>query len=283
MENLTRIEGMAWPDVEAHKPETGEPICERIDPRTLFVDHSYQRKVGEKGIRQIRRIVRTFDWTKFKPPVCAYAEHDGQTILKVLDGQHTAIAAASNPHIEKIPVMIVEAADTEAQAAAFVGQNTERVGVTPLQLHQAAVVAGDPEAQTVELVCARAGIKIVKTVPGGAKYQPRETIAIASLRGLIERHSAVGARRILEVLAEGGLAPITSLHIKAAEALMTDKELSLTFEPSDLSIAIGELFLTAEDEAKTFAHMKRIPVWRALAAVWYRKTKKRRASIKLVA
>lgn len=283
MEHLTQIVGMEWPDVTPARPATGEPICERVDPRSLFVDHSYQRKVGERGISQIRRIVRSFCWTKFKPPVCAYAEHDGQTILKVLDGQHTAIAAASNPCIDKIPVMIVEAADVQSQAAAFVGQNTERLGVTPLQLHQAAVIAGDPEAQTVELVCARAGVKIVKTVPGGAKYQPRETIAVASLRGLVERHSAQGARRILEVLADGGLAPITGQHIKAAEHLMTHKELSPTFDPSDLSIAIGELFLCAEDEARTFAHMKRIPVWRALAAVWYRKTKKKRTSIRTAA
>lgn len=283
MELLSPIAGMEWPDVIPARPSTGEPICERVDPRSLFVDHSYQRKVGERGISQIRRIVRSFCWSKFKPPICAYAEHEGRTILKVLDGQHTAIAAASNPHIDKIPVMIVEAANVEAQAAAFVGQNTGRLGVTPLQLHQAAVIAGDPEAQTVELVCARAGVKIVKNVPGGAKYLPRETIAIASLRGLIERHSAVGARRILEVLADGGLAPITGQHIKAAELLMTDKEFSLRFEPEDLSKAIGELFLTAEDEAKAFAHMNRIPVWKALAVVWFRKTKKKRGSIRIAA
>ena len=71
----------------------------------------------------------------------SYAEHEGQTVLKVIDGQHTAIACASHPSIELIPVMIVEAADTAVQAAAFVGQNTERLGVTALQIHRAAVVA----------------------------------------------------------------------------------------------------------------------------------------------
>ncbi|MGO7815405.1 hypothetical protein ACC674_38205, partial [Rhizobium ruizarguesonis] len=60
------------------------------------------------------------------------------TILKVLDGQHTAIAAASNPHIDVIPVMIVDAEDTVSQAKAFIGQNTERLGVTTLQPDEAA-------------------------------------------------------------------------------------------------------------------------------------------------
>lgn len=90
---------------------------------------AYQRQIGERGLRQIRKIIEAFDWTKYKPPVCTYADHDGATVLKVLDGQHTAIAAASHPNINMIPVMIVNAADTASQAAAFVGQNTNHLGV----------------------------------------------------------------------------------------------------------------------------------------------------------
>ncbi|AFL51395.1 hypothetical protein [Sinorhizobium fredii] len=120
-------------------------------------------------MRQIRRIIESFDWAKFKPPICNYAEQGGETVLKVLVGQHTAIAAASNPHVSRIPVMIVEAEDTVAQAKAFIGQNTERLGVTKLQLHQAALAAADEDAQTLELVCQRAGVTVLKrpapTVP----------------------------------------------------------------------------------------------------------------------
>lgn len=93
-------------------PPSGIPIFELVKPVDLFVDPAYQRNISEKGARQIRRIIEGFDWVKFKPPICAYSQCDGQTILKVLDGQHTAIAAASNPHIDKIPVMIVEAEST---------------------------------------------------------------------------------------------------------------------------------------------------------------------------
>lgn len=283
MSDLSPVSPIEASDLTPKVPETGEPMCERVDPRSLFVDHSYQRQISERGRRQIRRIIEGFCWSKFKPPICAYADQDGQTILKVLDGQHTAVAAASNPHIKAIPVMIVEAPDTAAQAAAFVGQNTERVGVTPLQLHQASVVAGNPEAQTVELVCVRAGVTLVKNTAGGGKYKPRETIAVAALRGLIDRHSAQGARKILEVLANADLAPITAQHIKAAELLMTSSDYAQRFEPEDLSVAIGDLYLTAEDEAKVMAHMNRISVWRALAAIWFRKTKKRKKVLRAIA
>jgi hypothetical protein len=179
--------------------------------------------------------------------------------------------------------MIVEAEETEAQAAAFVGQNTERLGVTPLQLHQAAVVARDEEALDVENVCARAGITVLRTTSSATRYQGRETIAVTTIRGLVGRHTAMGARRILEVLANADFAPITAMHIKATELLMTHRDYCQKFDPADLTAAMVDLYLAAEDEAKVYSHAHRIPIWQALAIVWFRKTKKKRAAIRLVA
>jgi hypothetical protein len=64
---------------------------------------------------------------------------------------------------------------------------------------------------------------------------------------------------------------------------MTDKEHAQKFEPEDLSKAISDLFLVAEDEAKILAHAHRLPYFRALAAVWLRKTKKRRSRVRIAA
>jgi hypothetical protein len=283
VELLNRITAVSIDDLTPQKPATGEPICERVDPTTLYVDHEYQRTVGEKGYRQIRRIIQGFCWTKFKPPICAYAEHEGRTILKVLDGQHTAIAAASNPHVDLIPVMIVEAPDTQAQAAAFVGQNTQRLGVTNLQLHHSAVLAGDPESVDVERTCIRAGVKVLRCLPGSGRYQPGDTIAIAAIKGLVARREPLGARVILEVLAKAHLAPITALHIKAAEYVMTDSEMSIKLDPDELSKTIGDLYLSAEDEAKLVAKTLRTSEWKALGSIWYRKTKKKRQVMRLAA
>lgn len=264
-------------------PKTPMPEFQVVDPRSLFVDGAYQRSIGERGRRQIRKIIENFCWTRFKPPICAFGMNEGERVLMVLDGQHTAIAAASNPHIHEIPVMIVDAPRTAEQAAAFVGQNTERVVVTPLQLFQASIIAEDEDALTVEQVCQRAGVKVLSMPPSHAKYNARDTVAVTTLRGLIVRQTAMGARRILEVLANAELAPITMHHIRAAEFLMTNKDHAQKFDPEDLSKAISDLFLVAEDEAKVLAHAHRMPYFRALAAVWFRKTKKRRAIMRVVA
>ncbi|SHE88422.1 hypothetical protein SAMN02745223_01315 [Devosia limi DSM 17137] len=257
------------------KPETGMPICEMVDPRDLWVDPAYQRPVGERGIKQVRRIIENFDWTKFKPPVCAFAEdEDGKTVLKVLDGQHTAIACASNPHVALIPVMIVEAPDTRSQAEAFLGQNKDRLGITALQLHYAAVAAGDPEAVTVAQVCDRAGIKILRYT--GREFEARETVAVTAIAGLVSRRGAMRARQILDVLAKAELAPITSNQIKAVEHLLTEDEFKEAIEAEALTEAVAGLGWTVDDEAKIFAATHRVPIWKALASIWFRKCRKKR-------
>lgn len=283
MSNVKPIEPMALSDVAPSVPKTAVPSFELVEPQALYVDVSYQRSISERGRRQIRKIVQEFCWTRFKPPVCSYGEFEGRRVLMVLDGQHTAIAAASNANVELIPVMVVEAPETSAQAAAFVGQNTDRLAVTPLHLHRAAVVAGDEDAMTVEQVCERAGVKVLHGPPSNAKYNARETIAVNTVKTLVRRNTAMGARRILEVLARAELAPITGHHIRAAEFLMTDKDYRQKFDPEDLATAIGEGFLTAEDDAKVYSHAQRIPYWKALAVTWFRRTKKRRIHLRAVA
>lgn len=274
--DLRPIEPINITDLDTAAPDTGEPICERVDPRTLFVDPAYQRAVGERGMRQIRRVVEAWCWTKYKPPICAYAEHDGKTVLKVLDGQHTAIAAASHPDIDMIPVMIVEAAETAAQAAAFVGQNTQRVAVTPLQVFFAEVTAGDDDALDVLKTCERAGVTIMRSPPSRSDFRPAETISISAIKSLVDKRGVMKARMILEVLAKASLTPITADHIKAAEYLMTDPEFHDQFEPEDLTREIETAGKAAEHEAKLFSVAHKVPMWRALAVQWFRKTRKKR-------
>lgn len=275
-DNVRPIAPISIAGLVPHEPPTGMPIFELVNPTDLYVDPAYQRNIGEKGSRQIRRIIENFDWVKYKPPICAYAEYEGQAILKVLDGQHTAIAAASNPHIGKIPVMIVEADTTIAQAKAFIGQNTERLGVTTLQLHQAALAAADEDAQTLELVCTRAGVKVLKTTNAYTGSGTRQTIAIKQIEAMINRRGSKLAREILEVLANAERGPLTAPQIKAVELLMTDAEFCEKITPEDLTEAIVDLLFTAEDEAKLFAATHKVPFWRALAVTWFRKCKKRR-------
>lgn len=276
MDNVRVISPVSIAGLVPNTPNTGMPIFELVRPSELYVDPTYQRNVGDRGMRQIRRIIENFEWTKYKPPICAYAEHEGKTILKVLDGQHTAIAAASNPNIDTIPIMIVEAESTIDQAKAFIGQNTDRLGVTTLQLHQAALAAGDEDAQTIELVCARANVQLLKTTNAYSGTGSRQTIAIKQIEAMIGRHGPVVSREILEVLANADRGPLTAPQIKAVEALLTDPEYREKITGDDLTEAIIDLLTTAEEEAKLLAVTHKIQFWKALAITWFRKCKKRR-------
>lgn len=259
-------------------PENGEPICERVRPADLYVDPAYQRNIGARGLRQIKKIVEAFDWNRFKPPICAYAEAEGRTVLKVLDGQHTAIACASHPEIHFIPVMIVEASHTFEQASAFVGQNTERLQVTPLQLHQSALVARDIDALTVDLVCKQAGVTILRTSTSD-RYKPGETISINSIQSLINKHGNEVAREILTVLARAEFAPILKPQINAVELLMTNSEYCHEFRPEDLSASLRGSWAADNDAAKQLSLTHKWTVWKALAIVWFRKVKKTRNTV----
>lgn len=273
---LRPVKAVSIVGLDIGDPENDEPICERVDPKVLFVDPAYQRDIGDRGLRLIRRIIEAWDWNKFEPPSCTYAEYEGQTVLKVFDGQHTAIAAASHPHIGEIPIMIHAASETKAQAAAFVGQNSGRLAVTALQVHQAALVAGDDDALTVASVCDRAGVRVLKF--SVKTFAPGDTVAIQAINALVDKRGARQARIILEVLAKAGMAPIVKPQINAVELLLTDDEYKHAITPEALTEAITGGWITDQDEGKRISLSHKWPFWKALAIVWFRKTKKVRTA-----
>ncbi|WP_320194980.1 hypothetical protein RMR10_012005 [Agrobacterium rosae] len=274
MFKLRAIEPVNITGLDMASPENGEPICERVRPTDLYVDPAYQRNIGSRGLTQIRKIIEAWDWNKFKPPICAYAEHDNKTVLKVLDGQHTAIAAASHPEIVFIPVMIVEAGATSSQAAAFVGQNTERLGVTALQLHQSALVARDLDALTIDYVCKQAGVVILRHPGAGGAARPGETVSITAITELIKKRGNEPSRDILQLLVKARFAPILKPQIKAVELLMSDDEYREYFKPDDLVDAMTGSWAADLDAAKQLALTHKWALWKALAITWFRKTKK---------
>lgn len=265
------IAAMDLPGVTPGAAPTPKPEITWISPTELLVDETYQRNLSDKSRKLIAKIVGEWDWRKFKPPVAAWTEEG----LEVIDGQHTAIAAATHPAIDQIPVVVVEASEQAQRASAFLGHNRDRLAVTALQMHAAAVVAGDEEAVTIEQVCQRAGVKLLRSVPSGGVYQPGQTIAVAALKALITRRSAKTAREILQALAAAERAPITANDIKAVELLLTDAQYAETLDPEDLSRTIRTL-ASAEPEAKVFAAAHGVPFWKALAITWFQKCRKRR-------
>lgn len=266
------ITALGMPGVVPGTPATKPPVVMKVRPSELLVDSSYQRDLSDQSLRLIRRIVAEWDWRKYKAP-CVAMTDEGPVVL---DGQHTATAAASHPGIAEIPVLVVEAPEQRDQAEAFVGLNVNRLAMTAAQIHAANVTAGDGTALAVDRACAAAGIRVLRLPPARAIYKVGETIAVAALAALVGRHGEEKAAEVLRILAAAEYGPIAAAHVRAVEAILTDPEFA-ELSADDLARIVRELGIeAAEKEAKAFAATHGLPLWRALAAVWFKARRARR-------
>lgn len=272
MSGLRRIAEMKVPGIEPGPVGDDYPAVEDVDPKTLLVDEKYQRNLSERSVSLIRKIVAGWDWRAFKPPVVVRTG-DG---MHVLDGQHTAIAAASHPGVKTIPVMVVRADTQEERAGAFVKHNRDRIQATPTQLHFALVAAGDEQALTVQQVCDRAGARILKSPPGAGRFQPGDTMAVAGIGTLVNKRHAHGARRVVQICVDAKLAPIGAGTLKAVEELIFGDEYAGSLADGDLTTTLREMGAVADKEAAQFAALHDVPQWKALVAVLFKNTRKQR-------
>lgn len=273
-ESTRPIEALRLPHIEPGAIRSQAPTFFDADPSQLRVDARYQRSLSEKSIALIAKIVAGWDWNSYKPPVVVRrADGDG---WDVIDGQHTAIAALTHPSIAVIPVMLVEAEQIEDRAGAFLRHNRDRIAVSPLDLHHAAATAGDELALTINQVCARAGIRILRFPPSMGRYKPGDLAAVSGVRSLVNRRHALGARRVLEICVQGRLAPVSATAMKAVECLLFDREYKDSITAEDIaSILIGSSDL--ERDVGRFAVEHKLPLWRAMASVIFMKKGRRRA------
>lgn len=205
----------------------------QVNPTDLWVDERYQRNLSRKGADLITKMCRSWDWRKFKPPVVTVAD-DGR--LHVMDGQHTAIAAASHPNIKTIPVMLVDATTLEERAETFIGINRDRVAVTPAQIFYAELAAGDAEAKAVKAMCDAADVIILRQPPAKNEYGTGETMAIMSCRRLYRVHGAELGVKVLNILVESGISPVSEWSIGAVVHLLTGHDELYTPRLSDEKI-----------------------------------------------
>lgn len=268
---LRPIAALRMPDIVPGTPASPRPKFINVEPSALLVDETYQRDLGDRSVRLIRRIVAGWDWRAFKPPVVVA---DGQDRYHVLDGQHTAIAAASHPLIKTIPIMVVEAAVQAERANAFVKHNRDRLQITNTQLHAALVAAGDTDALTIEQVCARAGARVLKHPPGMGRFAVGDTMAIQALKALIGRRHAQGARRVVEICVQGQMAPVSASGLKAVEELLFGQSYAGEITDADLVTTIREMGVLADKEAARFSAEHDLLLWKALTVTLFRNTKK---------
>lgn len=274
---LRQVKALPMAGIEPAGIQTSKPRFEWVRPTDLFIEERYQRNIAEKSITLIRRIVQGWDWSRMKPPICARSE-DGK--LFVVDGQHTAIAAASHPGIEKIPVMIVDGVTVEDRASSFLGHNRDRVAITPMQMHYAALAAGDEIALAMAEACKKAGVVIRKSPPPNGTFKDGETVAVGGIRHIVTKKGAVGGARVLKILNDANRAPISAQEIKAVAALLWDADWKDQIDDFDLATIIRSKQPEAWAgfaESKVRKGMK-MPLWRAIAIAWFTAAPKRRKS-----
>ena len=249
-----------------------QPEFEIVDPNDLWVEdeEGAQREFVERSRQRALGIVAEFRWRNFSVPIVARAKER----LLVLNGQTTAIACASHPEITAIPVLIVDAPDITDRAWAFVSHSRDHVPATHIQIWRGLVTAGDPEAVRIATMCERHGIKILRHPPPRGIYKPRETVAFRTIASLLRRYEQADVERILAAVANTDAAPISAVLLKAAECLLTDPEFASEVDPALITAAALSLPGMGEQEAKLFAATHNVPVWRALASVWFKASKK---------
>lgn len=127
---LRKIEPLKAPDIA--RPDPGDkPELVWLPLSALVVNDSYQRSLSDKSIRVIRKIVASFNWARIK----ALSVTDiGGGRYEVIDGQHTAIAAATHGEILELPCVVTAERSVQERAADFVGLNRDRLTMTPMQV-----------------------------------------------------------------------------------------------------------------------------------------------------
>jgi hypothetical protein len=196
--------------------EPPEVVLEK--PENLIIEESYQRELSAASISLIRKIVAKWDWTKFKPPVCARTAGG----LYVIDGQHTALAASTHPDIRQIPVVVVKAAQERTRAAAFVSHNRDRLAMSPLQIFHADVTARDPLAIIIRDCAATTGAIIPRSTPVRGKAKPGQLVAVNECRIIASADGPELLKRILRIALGAQLAPLGRMITRSLRLLLKE-------------------------------------------------------------
>lgn len=184
----------------------------------LVIDESYQRALSEKGIRLIRRLVESWDWNCFKPLSVAAAA-DGR--YEVIDGQHTAIAAATHGSIEMLPCVVLTADTKAARAAAFVGINRDRTALTPYALYRAKLAAGDEEAVAVDEALAVSGGTLRESYRYDDEAVVGEVYSISTLLRIVRGHGKNRLARLMKMAIAAKIGPVPASLLKGLNEIVS--------------------------------------------------------------
>lgn len=234
---LRRIAPLPTLDDVARSTDFGPPpVTIDVDPTTLLVDEDYQRDLNRRSMVLIWRMVATFKWRKVKLPTVVRVAGG----LHVIDGQHTAIAAATLG-IKKLPCSLVSAGSELDRADAFVAHNRDRLAMTTFDVHRALVRAGDPGALAVAKACEAAKVRIVRVLNKMITPKVGDTAAVGLVRGLVGRRGHDGAVSVLSTLVKARRAPLSASEIAAVELAIFPNDDEERLSPKAVELAAAAL------------------------------------------
>lgn len=186
--------------MSAFAPANGTmPVLQYVLPAQLSVDPDYQRSLdGHTSSVLIRRIARQWDWHLCQPLVVSRRGDGG---LYVIDGQHRLAAAKERGDIAQLPCVIVEYDGTAGEAAAFVGLNSQRRALSPVDLFRAAVASGEDDAVAIADAIAAAGL-ILATHSNPNGWKPMMVFHIRGIQNCWRERGPTVTAEALCVLGE---------------------------------------------------------------------------------
>lgn len=221
------------PGVRPNKLEKDRPDVRMIAVHDMQIETAYQRNLSPKSISLIRRIVANWNWTKFKCPIIS---ETGTGKFNVVDGQHTAIAAASHPQIMFLPCVVIDAASVQDRAASFVSHNTDRVQMTAHQIFIGRAAAGDKVAADIMAIIESERGIVPKWMPKKGQAAVGEIIGIGKLEELYRAHGPDLTRRAVRAVVKSRLAPANSTIFRALSLLFADATNAAADVPDDVLI-----------------------------------------------
>lgn len=191
------------------------PEIQFLEPRQLVINEDYQREVSNAGRRQIKKMAQHWDWASFKAPSVARTEDPN--LFEVVDGQHTAIAAATNGNIPFLPCLVMDAETLSQKAAGFLGINRSRIALTPAAIYTAQVAAQDGDAIAVECAMSDAKAHLLALPPSNGAYMVGDTMAIGTMLTITKARGQSRLTALLRIGVGARAMPISSCLLKALD------------------------------------------------------------------
>jgi hypothetical protein len=225
MSTLRRLRPLILPK-DATKANPGDaPTPILLKTTQLRINDEYQRQLSKDSAQMAKKIAKEFDWELYHllvvSPIEEVDETTGLPLYEVLDGQHTAIGAITNGNVRELwcwPGRVGES--LQDRATSFEKLNTQRTGVTSVQLFWARVSGGSEDAADVLEACKRTGASIVKRPKPYGDMKVGETTCTRALLRLANKGGPPYPERVLKICMSLRLAPISQEWILTLEELL---------------------------------------------------------------